>query len=349
MASTPEFDDSSDQQSFEEPPREESSGHSDDGGEGPGGATAFDGLPSDTGEAEYDVDDLPDAPDSFGGVGDDPGVAVDVHDLPDVPDSFDDAGGSLLDPPVDVHDLPDAGVDVHDLPDAPDPSGGEPVYLALNDQPVSVHDLPDAPSVTDAVADWGSGPVDVNDLPDAPAPDPDAPIDTGDIDDVPINVHDLPDAPAWVDGGELDEPDSGPGDDPPSLQLRHELEQRTGISFDSLVLSLGRGPIEISPRQLEKELLRRGDIKPRIVDNTEPTVIDNVLTPHPTDERIIRKEAFVGKESTVDRLKDVGQAETAKTVMSGLMGLGTAGKGVPESTNSPGAEVSQPPPPKEKK
>ncbi len=110
-------------------------------------------------------------------------------------------------------------------------------------------------------------------------------------------------------------------------QIRSELEKRTGKTFAELVLELGRGPLDpsrISPRDLEKELERRGTLRHVEMDTKEPVVIDNVLVPHPYQENRFVSEGRVGPASKIDADKAAGEQAVRDTFVSG-MATGLAG------------------------
>ncbi|MFJ8470192.1 eCIS core domain-containing protein [Streptomyces swartbergensis] len=101
--------------------------------------------------------------------------------------------------------------------------------------------------------------------------------------------------------------------------IRSELERLTGKSFAELVLRLGRGPIVITPRELEAELVRNGTLRRPEMDTSEPVVIDEVLVPDPYRDAFVT-EGRVGRASQVDRAKKAGQQAVRDAFLSGMAG-----------------------------
>jgi hypothetical protein len=112
-------------------------------------------------------------------------------------------------------------------------------------------------------------------------------------------------------------------------QIGKELEQRTGKSVGELILSLGKGPVQINMRDLEKALEANGTIKHRTEDNTPPKVIDNVIVQHPYQPGRLITEGKVGTEADVDRAKQQGREEAIQGIWGGIKSAvgGLAAKG----------------------
>ncbi|AZM56462.1 hypothetical protein DMA15_31000 [Streptomyces sp. WAC 01529] len=103
--------------------------------------------------------------------------------------------------------------------------------------------------------------------------------------------------------------------------VRKELEKRTGKSYGELVVGLGKGPIDpakISPRDVERELVNNGTLRPTTMDTKEPVVIDNVLTPHPYQPDRFVTEGRVGPESKIDADKAAGQQAVRDAATKGI-------------------------------
>ncbi|MBW5425355.1 hypothetical protein GKQ77_27985 [Streptomyces sp. BG9H] len=103
--------------------------------------------------------------------------------------------------------------------------------------------------------------------------------------------------------------------------VRKELEKRTGKSYDELVVGLGKGPIDpakVSPRDLERELVNNGTLRPITMDTKEPDVIDNVPTPHSYRPGWYFNDGRVGPESKIDADKAAGQQAVRDAVVQGI-------------------------------
>ncbi|WP_030778187.1 hypothetical protein [Streptomyces sp. NRRL S-920] len=124
-----------------------------------------------------------------------------------------------------------------------------------------------------------------------------------------------------------EKPEKKGADGRTDTDVRKELEKRTGKSYADLVVGLGRGPIDpskVSPRDVERELVNNGTLRPITMDTKEPVVIDNVPTPHPYQPDRFVTEGRVGPESKIDAVKAAGEQAVRDAVVKGIAG-GLAG------------------------
>ena len=112
-------------------------------------------------------------------------------------------------------------------------------------------------------------------------------------------------------------------------EIKKALESRTGKSFSDLILGLGRGPLALSPRELEAELNANGTLKKRVIlESHQPVIVmDEVLEPDSYNPDRIRGVAQVGKEADIEQRKRVGQQMALDRIKQGLTAGGTAQKG----------------------
>ncbi|QEV21088.1 hypothetical protein [Streptomyces alboniger] len=118
-----------------------------------------------------------------------------------------------------------------------------------------------------------------------------------------------------------EKPEKKGADGRTDTDVRKELEKKTGKSYNELVVGLGRGPIDpakISPRDLERELVNNGTLRPILMDTKEPVVIDNVLTPDSYREQWFYNDGRVGPESKIDAAKAAGQQAVRDAVVQGI-------------------------------
>lgn len=136
-------------------------------------------------------------------------------------------------------------------------------------------------------------------------------------------------------------------DDRTDAEVVRELEQRTRKSYDDLVLGLGQGPIQISPREVERRLYGDGTLRPRLPDNSRQTVLDEVLERHEhMGDRFVSR-GVVGSPESVARRKEAGQAEHNAQLQQnlGTLGQGLSGARVPPKSTPPGPKPAKPGPP----
>jgi hypothetical protein len=122
--------------------------------------------------------------------------------------------------------------------------------------------------------------------------------------------------------------------------IARELEQRTHQTMSDLVISLGKGPIPITPRELEVQLIASGLLRPRPPeDKGKQTVIDNVTMRHPQQADRFITDGMVGRSDVVARAKAAGEQEHSDQLRQNIGSLGAAmgGARLPRKTPPPAA------------
>jgi len=124
-------------------------------------------------------------------------------------------------------------------------------------------------------------------------------------------------------------------------QVIAEIEGKTGLRYGDLLLALGQGPVNSSPREVEAVLYAAGilqdDTQEGFLTDPDVEVIDAVWMPDPYREGHFIRVGVVGRASRVAAMKRAGQEEVRLYVLNGL----TAGLGaLPAPRDLPG----RPPP-----
>ena len=105
-------------------------------------------------------------------------------------------------------------------------------------------------------------------------------------------------------------------------QVIAEIEGKTGLRYGDLLVALGQGPVNSSPREVEAVLyaagILRDDTQEGFFTDPDVEVIDAVWTPDPYREGHFIRVGVVGRASRVAAMKRAGQEEVRSYVLNGL-------------------------------